>query len=117
MQIIWKCDNQQHYKSIIEADMVSTPDIITGNILLDVGTLGTMKNISTRKSLSQFMELLDSKQKNMSAYWELLKQSASKSGQAVFYGILFRSVQDIKINANVKQALNNWVLHHSQVVQ
>ena len=62
-----KCDDQQKYKAILEAAMVSVPKRLTNNTPLAVYTLGTLKNSSSRKSLRQFSTLLDVTQK-MSVY-------------------------------------------------
>ena len=56
-----KCDDQQQYKSIIEAAMVSTTEIFTDNHKTSPGTYVNVRNTSTRKSLHQFSEVLDEK--------------------------------------------------------
>ena len=58
-----KCDDQQQYKSIIEASTVSTPDGQTNNSPIYVGMLGTLNNPSTRNLVGQFLALLDAKQR------------------------------------------------------
>ena len=47
-----RCDNQQQYKDLVESDMVSTPEGLTGNSSIDIGTSGNLKKPSGRKSLS-----------------------------------------------------------------
>ena len=84
-----KWDYQQHYKVIIEADMVSTPERLNDNIPLAVGTPVTMKNQSARNSLSQILALLNVKQKTAVCRMETAKKSASKSRQADIYGLVF----------------------------
>ena len=71
--------------------MVSTPEVFTDNIPLDIGMTVTMKNSSARNSLIQFPALFDAKQKPLSAYWYQIKQSASQSVQAVVYCLVFLS--------------------------
>ena len=53
---------QQQYKDIIEKSMVSTPKRLTENSPIDLSMLGTMKKLSARKFLGQFLALLDVKQ-------------------------------------------------------
>ena len=43
-----KCDGQHQYKSIIGSAMISTPEVLTENSPLSVGTSGTMKKLSTK---------------------------------------------------------------------
>ena len=52
-----KCDDQQHYKDIIEADMVSTSEGLTDNIPLSPGPYVTVRNPSASKSLHQPSEV------------------------------------------------------------
>ena len=59
-----KCDDQQKYKAITEAAMVSTPEGITDNTPMAVGASGTLNNPISRNSLGKFSALLDVKQKN-----------------------------------------------------
>ena len=51
------------YKAIIEAYMVSTPEVLTDKSPLSPGPSVIVKNTSARKSLCQFSEVLDVKQK------------------------------------------------------
>ena len=44
-----KCDNQNQYKSILEAVMVSTTEIFTENSTMSPGLSMTYKNPSARK--------------------------------------------------------------------
>ena len=53
-----KCDYQQHYKTIIEAAMVPTPEVFSENSPMSPGPLSTVKKPSARKSLRRFTELL-----------------------------------------------------------
>ena len=50
-----------HFKAIIEASMVSTPKISTGNSTISPGTPMIVKKCSAIKSLRLFTELLDVK--------------------------------------------------------
>ena len=44
-----KFDDQQHYKAILEADMVSIHEVFTDNIPMSPGPFETVKNTSKRK--------------------------------------------------------------------
>ena len=63
-----KYEDQQQYKDILEAATISTPEGLIYNSPIDVVTLGTMKKLSARNSLSQFLALLDIKQKTVVFY-------------------------------------------------
>ena len=54
---------QQEYKTIIKAAMLSNPEGINGNIPMSPGPYMTFKKTSSRKTLNQFSEVLDVKQK------------------------------------------------------
>ena len=56
-----KCDDQQHYKAILEAVMVSTPDKFTDNGSMSFVSYMPVKQLNTRKSLHRFSEILDAK--------------------------------------------------------
>ena len=61
-----KCDNQQHYKAILEATMVFTTDIFTYNSTMSPGPSVTVNNRIARKSIRLFTEVLDVKIKLLS---------------------------------------------------
>ena len=54
-----KCDVQQQYKSILEADMISTTEVLPDNITVSLNTHIHVNNPSARKSLHHFYEVLD----------------------------------------------------------
>ena len=58
-----KCDDQHHYKDILEELMVYTPEKFTDNSPMSPGHFFTFKNTSARKSLRTFTETLDVKNK------------------------------------------------------
>ena len=58
-----KCDDQHHYKYILESGMVSTPEGCNDNIPIKPNQYEPMKNNSVIKSLRQFSETLDVKHK------------------------------------------------------
>ena len=57
------CDDQQQFKDIPEADMVSTPEGLTNNSPRSPMTPTPVKKLSTRKSLCLFTNILDVKNK------------------------------------------------------
>ena len=59
-----KCDNQQRYKTILEAEMFSTHYGFNGNSPVSPGFSVTVKNPIARKLLCQFTELFDVKSKS-----------------------------------------------------
>ena len=61
--MVGECDNQQKYKTIIEAAMVYTPDGLTGNSLMSSGLYVPVKQYNTKKSLRPFSEKLNVKPK------------------------------------------------------
>ena len=63
IQNCWKCNDQQQYKTIIDSEMVSTPDGFTDNIPISTRHSVTVKHCSARKSLCRFSEPLDIKSK------------------------------------------------------
>ena len=111
-----KFDDQQKYKSIVEAATISTPVVITGNSPIYVWMLGTLKNSSARKSLIPFLVLFYFKTK-VSTDWDILKKITRQSGWEVIYAFVFIKVWYKKNNSCVKQALCNLVLHIPQVLQ
>ena len=79
---VGKCDDQQHYKAIIEASIVSTTELFTNNSKIWPVPYVTVKNSSARKSLRQLNELLDVKIKLLYSGWVLLYQSAKPLEQS-----------------------------------
>ena len=59
-----KCEDQQKYKGIIEAALVSTPEGCTDDILITPNPSVSTKNWISRKSLRQFTEMLYVKHNN-----------------------------------------------------
>ena len=58
-----KWDEQQNIKDIIDADMVSTPEVVTDNIPDAPMASTPVKKPSARKSLCLFTNILDVKPK------------------------------------------------------
>ena len=98
--------------------MVSTPEGLTENRPLTVGTLGIINNPSARTLRGKYLTLLDVTQKT--AVHRLVSaeenRKAMQTDSYVWYSIQKRRGHT-KINESVKQALYNWVLHHTQAVK
>ena len=58
-----KCDDKNQYKSILEAEMVSTTDIFTDNNPMSPVPSVTVKKPSARNLICLFTEVFDFKQK------------------------------------------------------
>ena len=58
-----KFDNQQHYKAILGASMVSIPEGFTESIPMSHTQYVTVKNPSARKSLRHFLDTFEVKPK------------------------------------------------------
>ena len=54
-----KCDDQQQIKDILEAAMVSTPEVFTNNSAIAPMTSSPVKKPSAQKSLCIFTNILD----------------------------------------------------------
>ena len=78
-----KYDDQNQYKAIIEATMVSITEGFTDNSPISYGPYVPVKQHNARKSLGQFSEALDVKPKLLSTGYTLLHKSASQSEQSV----------------------------------
>ena len=83
-----------------------------------MGTLRNLKKASARKLLSPFSSLLDVKQTTAVCIMgsALNNHNETQTGSDLWYNINKRS-KHTKINAGVKKALYNCVLHHAQVVK
>ena len=59
-----KCDNQQQFKDILEATMVSNPELLIYNSPISSMKPTPVKKPSARKSLCMFTNILDVNKKN-----------------------------------------------------
>ena len=64
-----KCDNQQQFKDIIEAAMVSTPKGFTGNSPMSPSTSSPVNKPSAQKSQCMFTKVLDVKKNCLLSSW------------------------------------------------
>ena len=80
--IYHNCDNQQPFKGIIEAAMVSTPKGFTENSPISLMTSSPVKKVCARKSLCMFTNVLDV---NKKIAYRQVRASKSKR-KAIKYG-------------------------------
>ena len=76
--------------------MVSTPELLTENSPITVGKVIMQKKPSARKFLSQFLVLLDVKQKTAVLRMGALKKNTRKFKHILLYVVVFISGGDIK---------------------
>ena len=91
-----KCDNQQQFKDILEADVVSTTEGFNNNSLRSTMTPTTVKKPSARKSMCIFTNILDVKKSAIRRVGGAKsKRKADKAGTTP---IETKSKRKIKIN-------------------
>ena len=81
-----KCDDQQQFKDIIEAAMVSTPGGFTDNSPIYPRTSSPVKKPSSRKSLCMFTNVLYVKKILLTVKLELLNLSARRLNLEIHHG-------------------------------
>ena len=81
-----KCDDQQQFKDILEADMVSTPEGFTDNSPISPMTSSPVKKTSAQKSLCMFTNILDMNKKLLTVKFLLLNISARRLNVEIHYG-------------------------------
>ena len=91
-----KCDDQQQYKAILEASIVSTTGIFTDNSPISPGPSVTVINPSARKSLCLFNEVLDSRNKTAVLWVGDTNQIVRQSDHAVCCGRILQKREDIQ---------------------
>ena len=94
-----KFDDQLNFKSIIEASMVSTPEIFTDNSPMSPGPPTIVKKCSLRKPLHLFTESLDVKNKT-TVRWVSTDKSNLKANRAgsMLWSIITKRKGHTKIN-------------------
>ena len=113
-----KCYDQQQFKDIIEADIVSTPEGFTDNSPIFPMISTPVKKLSARKSLCLFNNILDMKKKTYTR-----RSGAPKSKHKEInpgtkpWALKPKQNVNSKINYQIKKYLYNWIMHHPQVVQ
>ena len=80
-----KCDNQQQFKDVLEAAMVSTPEGFNDNIPIYTTTSIPVKKPSVKKSLCLFTKNVDVKNKLLAVNSDLLNKSARQLNQELHH--------------------------------
>ena len=90
---LWKAsgkfDDQQQYKAIIKAEIISTPKKFIDNSKISPIQSVIVKNPRARKSLHQFLEALDVKPKTDVHRFVPLNKSERQSKLVVCCGIIY----------------------------
>ena len=113
-----KCDDQQNLKDIIEAALLSTPEVFIYNSPNVHMTSSPFKKPSGSKSLCLFTNILDAKPKTekISFVAARSKRKAMKVGN-ILWTKKTKQKGRSKINEHIKRNLYTWITHHPQVVQ
>ena len=87
-----KCYGQQKYRAIIESAIVSTPEGLTDNITIDMGTSKHINIPISLNSINQFSEILNVKHKTYFCRLGAAKTKlkANITGSDLWYNILKR---------------------------
>ena len=113
-----KCDDQQNYKAILEAYMVSTPEVFSENSPLSSGPFMSTKQPKARKPLCKFATTLNVKPKT---YIHRICADKSKCKEIISCSQVWSKIPNIqghtKINEHVNIAFYYWILCHPQIVQ
>ena len=113
-----KCDYQQKFKDILEADMVSTNEGFTNKSPISTMKLTPVNKPSARKSLCIFTDILDVTKKN-----DIRQVGADKSNRKTSkpgttpWTLKPKRKGNSKINNQINKSLYNCIMHHPQVVQ
>ena len=113
-----KCDDQQQFKYIIDADVVSTPEEYTDNSPISPMTSKLVNKTSARKPLCIFTNILHVKNKTATCrvWGSKSKRKAIKSGTTP-WTLKPKQKGNLKINDQIKKFLYNLIMNHPQVVQ
>ena len=113
-----KCDNQQQFKDIFEAAMVSNPEGFTNNSPISPMTTPTIKKPSARKSLCLFTNILHVKKKT-AIRWVRTAKSKCKVIKAGTMPCALKPKQkgNPMIKDHMNKALYSSIINHPQVVQ
>ena len=113
-----KCDDQQKFKYILEAAMVSTPEEITDYSPSFPMTQTTSKKPSARRLLRLLTNIFDVKNRNDIRRFRAAKPKhrATESRCGLWKNKTKRKWNS-KINENVKHKLYKWITRHPHVAQ
>ena len=113
-----RCDDQQNLKGIIDADIISTPEVFTDGIPNLPMTSTPVKKPSAGRSLCIFTNILDVKPKTAKRRYVAAKSKlrSMKVGNSLRIKKTKRKGYS-KINEQIKFNLYTWIISHPQVVQ
>ena len=93
---IGKCENQQQYKAILGAAMVSTPELLMDNSPMSLSTSTPVNNQSDKIYSVKFLNYWMSNSKLLSTGWVLINEIPNLSEQNIFCGRVFQIGMDIQ---------------------
>ena len=99
-----KCDYQQQYKAILEAEMVTITEGFTDNSPMSPGPSVTVKNTSARNSLNKISPVLDVKQKTAI---HRMGYSKTKRNAIRTYGMLWYSIHKQRVRTKFTASVKN----------
>ena len=112
-----KCNYQLQFKVIIEASMVTTPEIFTDNIPMSPGPPVIFKTYSAIKSLRLFIEVFYFKRK---ISFRRVGDSKSKRKSTRAGIMLWSSILEKKLHTKINEQFNkypyNFILQRPKVV-
>ena len=113
-----KCDNQQHFKDILNSTMIYTSEVFTNNSPISPTTPTPVKKPSCRKLLCLFTNILYSKKNTATRRFGAAKYKRKevKVGTTPWALKPKRKVNS-KINYHINKYLHNFIMHHPQVMQ
>ena len=113
-----KCADQQQFKDIIEAAMVSTPEGLTNDSTTSPTTSTPFKKPHARKSLCLFTNILDVKKKTDTRQFRAAKSElkVNKYGTTP-WALKQKRKGHSKISEQIKKSLYKCITYHPQVVQ
>ena len=113
-----KSDDQKNLKDILEAALLSTPEVFTDNSPNVYMTSSPVKKPSDRKSLCLFTNILDVKPKTSKRRFVAakLKRKSMKVGNSLWTKKT-KLKGHSKINEQIKRNFYTWITLHTQVVQ
>ena len=113
-----KCDDQQNLKNILDATMVSTPEVVTYDSPNVPMTSTPVKKPSARKSLCLFTNILYVKQETSTR--RIVAAISKRRSMKVDTSLWTKKTKQkghSKINHHIKRNLYAWITCRPQVVQ
>ena len=112
-----KCEDQQNYKAMIEASLVSTSEGCTKNTLMAPNPHVSTKKPSAIKLLHQFTETLDFRHKTAVQRFGAVKAKRNTIKNGMTWSNISKRRGCTEISPKVRDLPYHWILHHPQVMQ